>query len=564
MTPSPHDSLLGREIDGYRIEKLLGEGGMARVYRGQDVRLGRYVAIKVIEPEARADPEYAARFEKEARAVAQLEHPHIVRIYRFGEVDGLYYMAMQYIDGADLGWILADYARDKELMPHDDVLRVMSQIGAALDYAHSKGVIHRDVKPSNIMLDKEGRAILTDFGLVLLQAEGTRGEIFGTPHYIAPEQAVNSSGAVPQSDQYALGVILYQALTGSLPYEGKSAMDIALAHMTEPLPSPLERNPDLSPVMVALLEKALQKEPADRYPSCAALVVDLERAIKAPGRQPSTVKRFSLVSVPEQVQAFRSANPLPPLPPGVVPSPAPPTAPAQPQANPATSKPKSQPSIAASTRAVTNQRQMWTMIGIVSLVVILIGAVAVVMLFSKRAGVPASLSGTPTTADQNSRAVLPTATSEPAATSTQVTPSATSTQLPSATIVPPVSTAARDGQPSANYALLIATRDQDSVFVLNITVNDFPLQPLRLGDGEGGINGAEWGVDMLKNGQCVAAWKDAKDNKRPDITCKEVGGHLTRDPKRRFWKAPFNVYYGDALVATCATKSCLVRINAVG
>jgi len=215
------DPLIGREIDGYLIEMLLGKGGMARVYRAQDKHLGRYVAIKVIEPQAQADPEYTARFQKEARAVAQLQHQHIVSIYRFGEVDGLFYMAMQYIDGTDMGWILRDFAQDGELMQHEDVLRLMSQIGSALDYAHSRGVIHRDIKPSNIMLDKEGRSILADFGLALVQTEGTRGEIFGTPHYIAPEQAVTSAAVVPQSDQYSLGVMLYEMLTGGVPYEGE-------------------------------------------------------------------------------------------------------------------------------------------------------------------------------------------------------------------------------------------------------------------------------------------------------------------------------------------------------
>src|SRR5688572_16804199 len=135
------DPLLGREIDGYQIEKLLGQGGQARVYRAQDVRLGRYAAFKVIEPSARANPENARRFEKEARAVAQLQHPHVVSIYRFGDVDGLFYMAMQYIEGADLSWALSDYAISGKLMPQEDVLRIIKQIANALDFAHSQGVI---------------------------------------------------------------------------------------------------------------------------------------------------------------------------------------------------------------------------------------------------------------------------------------------------------------------------------------------------------------------------------------------------------------------------------------
>jgi eukaryotic-like serine/threonine-protein kinase len=367
------DPLIGHEIDGYLIEKLLGKGGMARVYRGQEMRLGRYVAIKVIEPQARTNPEYTARFQKEARAVAQLQHPHVVSIYRFGEINGLFYMVMQFIDGTDLGWILKDFAHDNELMQHEDVLRITSHIGSALDHAHSKGVIHRDVKPSNVMLDKEGRAILTDFGLALVQTEGTRGEIFGTPHYIAPEQAVTSAGVVPQSDQYSLGVVLYEMLTGGLPYDGTSPMDVAMAHMSEPLPSPLERNPDLHPAFVSVLERVLQKEPSDRYPTCAALVADLERAIRQQVELPSTLSRVSMLGVSEQVKEFRSAHPLPP-PPAVLVAPTPP-APQQPSA-----AQTRRVSPATVIRRPTNQRQMWTFVAIASIIVALVGIIAVLAL----------------------------------------------------------------------------------------------------------------------------------------------------------------------------------------
>ena len=318
MAAASQDSLLGREIDGYLVETLLGEGGMARVYRGRDIRLNRYVAVKVIQPDARADAAYMARFEKEARAVAQLDHPNIVKIYRFGDVDGLYYMAMQYIEGADLGWILDDYAADNEFIPHDEVLRIITEICQALDYAHGQGIIHRDIKPSNIILNKQGQAFLTDFGLALLQAEGTRGEIFGSPYYIAPEQAINSAGAVPQSDLYALGVVLYRMLTGSVPFDEGSLMDIAMAHMTDAPPSPLALNPQLHPALVPVLDIALRKEPSARYQTGAALAGALAKAMQI-GAQPSYATKpgtthLSVLSVPDKVSEFRKDNPLPPLP----------------------------------------------------------------------------------------------------------------------------------------------------------------------------------------------------------------------------------------------------------
>jgi len=202
------DNLIGRQVDEYRLEALLGQGGMASVYRGLDVRLNRKVAIKVIDTPFRADADHIRRFEREAQAIAQLEHPHIVRLYRYGQAGSLLYMAMQYVEGQNLQSMLAAYRKGRQLMPADKVRRIIREICAALDYAHSKGVIHRDVKPSNIMLDKEGNAILTDFGLALLTEVGTRGEILGSPHYIAPEQAISSANVVPQSDLYAVGVIL--------------------------------------------------------------------------------------------------------------------------------------------------------------------------------------------------------------------------------------------------------------------------------------------------------------------------------------------------------------------
>src|SRR5215813_6244321 len=205
-----NDSLLGRQVDEYRIDKALGQGGMARVYRALDVKLERYVALKVIAPDFRADEEYTARFTREAQSIARLTHPNIVHIYRFGQADGIYYMAMQYVEGADVGWLIEDYRASGELMPVADVVRIVQDIGSALDYAHSKNVIHRDVKPSNIMVDNQGRAILTDFGLALLSDQGTRGQIFGSPYYISPEQAISSGNVVPQSDLYALGVTLFE------------------------------------------------------------------------------------------------------------------------------------------------------------------------------------------------------------------------------------------------------------------------------------------------------------------------------------------------------------------
>jgi serine/threonine protein kinase len=311
------DPLIGKQLDEYRLEALLGQGGMARVYRGLDVRLKRWVAIKVIDARFQTNSKYVMRFEREAQAIAQLEHPHIVRLYRYGEVKGLLYMAMQYIEGASLNHLLATYRAEEEFIEPDEANRIVRQVSLALDYAHHKGVIHRDVKPSNIVLNKQGQAILADFGLALLVDVGTRGEVFGTPRYMAPEQAMSSASTVPQSDLYALGVILYEMFTGQLPFNAEKPLDIAMLHLTEPPPPPREIRPELSPALEAVILKALAKEAQDRYPSGRALADALTQALQsAPNRVLSSLSpaNAARLSIPERVEVSLVQRPLPPLP----------------------------------------------------------------------------------------------------------------------------------------------------------------------------------------------------------------------------------------------------------
>lgn len=281
--------LIGKQLGDYQILSTLGQGGMAHIFRGYDAKLERYAAVKVIDSTLTGgvdDEEYSDRFKREARAIANLNHPRIVGVYQLGweEVPGMgvvYYMAQAFIDGRDLRQVLKDYIKRGKTMPYAQVLRVMRDIAEALDHAHRQGVIHRDVKPSNIMVTNDGHGILTDFGLALRTKEGTTGTTFGSVHYIAPEQAVSSAQAVPQSDFYALGVVLYEMLTGRVPFDDNSAMSIALAHISDKPPMPTQLNPNIPQSVEDVILKLLEKVPEKRYPNGEVFIAALEMALKS-------------------------------------------------------------------------------------------------------------------------------------------------------------------------------------------------------------------------------------------------------------------------------------------
>ena len=194
------DPMLGLQLANFRIDRLLGQGGMAMVYYGEDIKLHRPVAIKVLDKRYKNHPAYAARFVNEARMMAKWHHENIIQIYYADDAQGFPYYVMEYVDGQDLDAVLNLYRGEGKLMPLADVLRIGNAVAGALDYAHRHGVIHRDVKPSNILLSKDGRVLLGDFGMALDVRDGSQGIVFGTPHYISPEQAKHSADAVPQAD----------------------------------------------------------------------------------------------------------------------------------------------------------------------------------------------------------------------------------------------------------------------------------------------------------------------------------------------------------------------------
>ncbi|MCL4248620.1 MAG: serine/threonine protein kinase [Anaerolineae bacterium] len=270
------DKLVGRQVGAYQINRLLATGGMARIYEGVDTSLGRPVAVKVLKTEdISSDPTLAKRFQREAKAIARLEHDHIIPIYHYGEDGGLRYLVMKLIDGKDLAQEILRLRRKGQKMDVGYALDILRQIASAIDFAHENGVVHRDIKPSNILIDRHGRAVLTDFGLVLqnkFDSTQTQGTAFGTPRYIAPEQALASQNAVPQSDIYALAVILYEILTGEAPFTGDTAMEIALGHIGDPPRPPRSLNSKIPAAAEKELLKALEKEPARRHPTARAFI----------------------------------------------------------------------------------------------------------------------------------------------------------------------------------------------------------------------------------------------------------------------------------------------------
>jgi serine/threonine protein kinase len=282
MADTTTDAHLGRVVAGYRIEERIGRGGMGLVYRAEHLNLRRRAAIKIIAPELAEASGFRERFNREARIAAALQHPNIVTVYDAGEEDGLLYLAMQYIEGNDLSAVLRSQGR---LRPYR-ALDVCRQIAAALDAAHGQGLIHRDVKPANVLI--EGRtAFLTDFGLTK-RIEGTRtqltkaGDVVGTIHYVAPEQ-IEGARVDARTDIYSLGCLVYHCLSGELPFARDTDVAVIYAHLSEEPPRLTSVRPDLPGGLDAVIAKALEKAPERRFQTCADLMSAARAVIDASG-----------------------------------------------------------------------------------------------------------------------------------------------------------------------------------------------------------------------------------------------------------------------------------------
>jgi serine/threonine-protein kinase len=270
--------MIGQLLAGrYELPDVAGSGGMSSVYKARDTVLERMVAIKILHDHFSDDPEYVERFRREARALAQLNHPNIVTVIDRGEFEGRQFIVFEHVDGETLKQLV-----DREgQQPVDEALAIVHQVARGLAFAHDHGIVHRDVKPHNILIDEDGVAKVTDFGIARSLEPGDglteTGTLLGTSEYIAPEQA-SGHRVDERSDQYSLATVLYELLAGEPPYSGENFMAVAMKHIQEPIPSVRDARPDVPPRLDAIIARAMAKRPEDRFPSTEAMMAALEAA----------------------------------------------------------------------------------------------------------------------------------------------------------------------------------------------------------------------------------------------------------------------------------------------
>ncbi len=293
----------GSQVSQYTIEEKLGQGGMATVYKAHHQKLDRYVAVKVLHPAFKEDESFLRRFTREAQVVARLEHPNIVPVYDFAEFEGHPYLVMRYVDGETL-----KDAENRGQLSLTEINRITQAVAAALDYAHEQGVLHRDVKPSNILLTKGGGVYMADFGLARMTQAGestmSQDMIMGTPQYISPEQAKGVKELDGRTDVYSFGIVVYEMLTGQVPFQSDTGYSIIHSQIFDPPPNPSSLNDKISPQMEAVLLKVLSKEPEDRY----ATAGEFQAAFKqAASDMPSDIAPVGAAVLPDSTEGLTKA-----------------------------------------------------------------------------------------------------------------------------------------------------------------------------------------------------------------------------------------------------------------
>jgi serine/threonine protein kinase len=297
------DELIGKRLGTFEILEEIGRGGMATVYKARQTTINRIVAVKVLPRRLLHDPGFYERFEREVEVVSHLEHPHIVPIYEYGQSDGMPYIAMRYLGGGSLETMIRRGLPDLKSLE-----RPLQQISRALDHAHRQGIIHRDLKPGNIMLDESGNAYLSDFGIArVLGSNMTGSMIVGTPAYMSPEQA-NGTPLDGRSDIYALGVVLFEILTGREPYQAETPVAILLKHINEPIPSVRDFRPEIPFAIEAIVNQATAKDPNERFPSAGEMIEALTIALHATDPDLTDATDTLAMDAPEAAAQQRRAS----------------------------------------------------------------------------------------------------------------------------------------------------------------------------------------------------------------------------------------------------------------
>jgi serine/threonine protein kinase len=297
----------GTILGAYEVQELLGQGAMGTVYRAYHQALARTAAVKVLSA-LTPDPDATARFRREAQSIAQMRHPNVLNVYDFGEFEKTPYMVVEYMPGGSLG----DRLRAGERFDRQTALHLLDGIAAALDYAHRAGVVHRDVKPANVLVDSHGNPVLADFGLAkLLQSASVKtvsGVTTGTPGYMAPEQVMGVAVG-PAADTYALATMAYEFLAGGIPFEGEGMLEVLYAHVHREPPPASGRNPELPPAVDAVLARGLAKDPASRWETGAALISALRTALAT---APTPAPALTVGTPPVEATMVMPAAPAPP------------------------------------------------------------------------------------------------------------------------------------------------------------------------------------------------------------------------------------------------------------
>ncbi|MFN8121068.1 MAG: serine/threonine-protein kinase [Thermoleophilia bacterium] len=330
--------MIGRVLEGYRIESELGRGGQAVVYRATQLALQRQVALKIVSHQLSADPSFLERFKREGIAAANLDHPHVIPVYEAGEADGMAFLSMKFVDGPSLDGVI----RSGQGLSAQRAMSILRQVGEALDYAHGTGLVHRDIKPANILLGPGDHAYLSDFGLTRA-IEGSKltssGVWMGTLEYVAPEQ-IKGSAITAAADRYALAVVAYEALTGRSIFDQADRTALLYAHLHEPHVPPSRRRPELGPGVDEVFSRALAKDPAQRPATSVGFVEELTAALqRSPAWSMATAPTLVTQAPPPLAAAPTAGSTPPPPPPPPSPAAGSPQVPPPPPSPPAGSPP---------------------------------------------------------------------------------------------------------------------------------------------------------------------------------------------------------------------------------